>query len=188
MDNFFLRDVSPDSSALSCSACSSAPRAICSASPPTSGDFARGPRPLARPASLVLAIAVVPGSVFLVARFTSLTVATALLVLVAAAGAVVAARSRAGIHPRRALADPLTRRALLVAGVWIALTLLLLSDLQLGRSLYPNVVAYDYAKHISVTDAVRRTGVPPLNPSLRLGTASCCTTTTSGSSSAASPT
>ena len=120
-------------------------------------------------ASLVLAIAVVPGSVFLVARFTSLTVATALLVLVAAAGAVVAARSRTGIHPRRALADPLTRRALLVAGVWIALTLLLLSDLQLGRSLYPNVVAYDYAKHISVTDAVRRTGVPPLNPSLRLG-------------------
>ncbi|MFL5616893.1 MAG: hypothetical protein ACJ79A_00705 [Gemmatimonadaceae bacterium] len=120
-------------------------------------------------ASLVLAIAVVPGSVFLVARFTSLAVAAALLVLAALVGAVVAVHSRAGVGPRQALADPLTRRVLIAAGVWIVLALLLLSDLQIGRSLYPNIVAYDYAKHISVTDAVRRTGVPPLNPSLRLG-------------------
>lgn len=120
-------------------------------------------------ASLVLSIAVVPGLAFLVARFTSLAVAAVLLVVVAVAGVVLFVRSRPGVGAATALGDRLTRRALLVASVWIALTLLLLSDLQVGHSLYPNIVAYDYAKHISVTDAVRRTGVPPLNPSLRLG-------------------
>ena len=118
--------------------------------------------------ALVLSIGVVPGAVFLVARLTSLAVSATLLALVAVVGASVALRARSspGTH---ALADPLTRRALLVGAVWTVLALVLLSDLQIGRSLYPNLVAYDYAKHISVTDAIGRTGVPPLNPSFRLG-------------------
>ena len=120
-------------------------------------------------ASLVLSIAVIPCATFLVARLTTLAVAATLLVLVAAMGVFTAVRGRAGFEVGHALADPLTRRALVVATAWTVLVLLLLSDLQVGRSLYPNLVAYDYAKHISVTDAVRRTGVPPLNPSFRLG-------------------
>ena len=130
----------------------------------------RSRSPAARAAaSLVLAIAVVPCATFLVARLTSLAVAAALLVLVAAVGIVATLRRRAGFDLRLALTDALTRRALVVAGAWTLLVLLLLSDLQIGHSLYPNLVAYDYAKHVSVTDAVRRTGVPPLNPSFRLG-------------------
>jgi len=120
-------------------------------------------------ASLVLSIAVVPCATFLVARVTTLEVAATLLVLVAAMGVVAAIRGRVGLDVGQALADPLMRRALLVGAAWAVLVLLLLSDLQVGRSIYPNLVAYDYAKHISVTDAVRRTGVPPLNPSFQLG-------------------
>jgi hypothetical protein len=52
---------------------------------------------------------------------------------------------------------------LLILG-WIAFTLLVLVDFQLGHKLYFSVVNADQSYRIAFTDAVVRTGIPPSNP------------------------
>src|SRR5690606_16677857 len=59
--------------------------------------------------------------------------------------------------------------ALLAALIWIFIGTFSLIDLQVGQRLYFSVTSYDYTKNISVTDAITRTGVPPVNPSFRPG-------------------
>jgi hypothetical protein len=58
---------------------------------------------------------------------------------------------------------------LVAAGFWIAVSLLVLPDLRVGAQLYRSVSQFDYAKHVMVTDAILRTGVPPTNPSFYPG-------------------
>jgi hypothetical protein len=55
--------------------------------------------------------------------------------------------------------------AALLAVFWITFTILSLTDMQLGNRLYYSVVSVDYTTRVSITDAVARTGVPPINPS-----------------------
>jgi hypothetical protein len=53
---------------------------------------------------------------------------------------------------------------LLCTTAWVLLAAASLCDLQIGHTLYVSVTATDYVKHIGVTDAIVRTGVPPANP------------------------
>jgi hypothetical protein len=53
--------------------------------------------------------------------------------------------------------------ALLVCG-WIAFVLLMLIDVRVGHKLYFSVVMADQSYRIAFTDAVVRTGIPPMNP------------------------
>jgi len=53
--------------------------------------------------------------------------------------------------------------ALLVCG-WIAFVLLMLIDVQVGNKLYFSVVMADQSYRIAFTDAVVRSGIPPMNP------------------------
>ncbi len=119
--------------------------------------------------ALVLSIAVVPIATYLVARFLSfgavwyLFGATWLGFLLLMLGEV---RRPAGERRLAALArSPLLGRAVLIASAWTAFALLLLIDLQWGENVYFNYMYGDYGKHVSVTDAITRTGVPPANPS-----------------------
>lgn len=54
---------------------------------------------------------------------------------------------------------------LLCALVWIVFSLLSLVDIQLRNGLYYSVTSGDHTTRISVVDAMKRTGVPPVNPS-----------------------
>ncbi len=61
--------------------------------------------------------------------------------------------------------DRRLRIALLVSVVWVTLALVSLVDFQIGNRLYVSVTSYDYTARVAVTDAILRTGLPPLNPS-----------------------
>ncbi len=140
----------------------------------------RGRSAAARAAiAVVLSVAVVPAVTYLLARATSLAVPVALYValsLALAAAALRALRARrapapagagrvaAGGRPRLT-ADPMVRVGAAAVVAWAALALATTSDLHLGGRLYGSPLYFDYAKHVSVTDAIARTGVPPANPS-----------------------
>ncbi len=61
------------------------------------------------------------------------------------------------------------RVAYIVAGVWLAVSLVSLVDLQIGDRLYFSSVAYDHSVRTAITDAITRTGVTPNNPFYYLG-------------------
>ena len=65
--------------------------------------------------------------------------------------------------------DP-TRRIWVVGISLITFAILFsLIDLQVKSGLFVSTISYDYAKNISVTDAITRTGLPPINPSFYPG-------------------
>ena len=47
---------------------------------------------------------------------------------------------------------------------WCLVAFLMIADVQIGNSLYFPSTAGDFLKHISIADAICRTGVPPTNP------------------------
>lgn len=48
--------------------------------------------------------------------------------------------------------------------LWCALEYLMICDLQFGSQLYFPSTSLDYLKHVAITDAICRSGVPPTNP------------------------
>ena len=56
--------------------------------------------------------------------------------------------------------------ALAFAAAWVCLAVMHLVDFQIGQKLYWHGL-WDYVKHYMVTDAVARTGIPPLNPAFQ---------------------
>ena len=54
--------------------------------------------------------------------------------------------------------------AVLLAGVWIMVSLFSVSDLEFGHRVYHSAAAYDHEFRVAVIDAVTRTGVPPVSP------------------------
>jgi len=48
--------------------------------------------------------------------------------------------------------------------VWCLIEFLMIADVQIGNALYFPSTAGDFLKHISIADAICRTGVPPTNP------------------------
>lgn len=100
----------------------------------------------------------------LASRFLGMAAAWAML----AGTAAVAALSLLRAEERRALAAALApladRRLLIGLALWLAGGWLVIADIQVGGGLSLSGVLVDYAKHVSVTDAISRTGVPPVNP------------------------
>lgn len=119
--------------------------------------------------SLTLSISLTPLVTYLAARWASFTLVWALYAAVWLAFAAIMARrlrkrGSAGLRlplPR----DRATMVAILIAIGWMLVAAFSLVDLQIGDKLYYSVTAHDYTKNISVTDAITRTGVPPINPS-----------------------
>jgi hypothetical protein len=58
---------------------------------------------------------------------------------------------------------------LILAAGWIVLALISLVDMQIGNRLYYSIVSMDYTTRVAVTNAILRTGVPPINPSFYPG-------------------
>ena len=56
---------------------------------------------------------------------------------------------------------------ILIISAWIVVATFSLIDFQAAGNLYISVVSGsgDYTKHVAVTDAITRTGIPPINPS-----------------------
>jgi hypothetical protein len=48
--------------------------------------------------------------------------------------------------------------------VWLAIALVSLADLQIGRRLYFSIVAFDYSVRTAFTSAIAASGIPPQNP------------------------
>jgi hypothetical protein len=70
----------------------------------------------------------------------------------------------------RSIADNRFARVILwIAILWTVFAALLLIDLQWGNRLYFNIVAYDYSTRVTVINAITRSGVPPINPSIYPG-------------------
>jgi hypothetical protein len=61
------------------------------------------------------------------------------------------------------------KAVLWIAILWTLFAAVMLVDIQWGDNLYFNVVAYDYSTRAAVIDAITRSGVPPINPSIYPG-------------------
>lgn len=48
--------------------------------------------------------------------------------------------------------------------IWVLVGVFSLIDLQFGEKVYYSVISYDYSARVPLTDAIFRTGVPPVNP------------------------
>lgn len=123
--------------------------------------------------SLVLSIAVAPIVTFLLARFIAMQAAFGFYFVAAVAFCAIlitdALRRRAAPGSAAGARDSLFAWSVVIAVVWSAIAVLLMSDMQIGPRLYPTILSFDYAKHIAVTNAITRTGVPPANPSFYPG-------------------
>lgn len=119
--------------------------------------------------SLLLGAGIVPTEYFLLGHLAGPVAAWSGL-------AALTAAAMAGFrHPaeRRSLAMTLAglrdRRVGWGLVLWAGVGWLVITDLPLGDRLSLSGVLIDYAKHISVTDALTRTGIPPVNPSFHPG-------------------
>lgn len=120
--------------------------------------------------AVVLSVAVGPTLAYLIARTSSLNAAVAVyatgtIALVATRLFQAARGRRSGAHVRLAATNAFVRTGAAASLVWMAYVLFATSDFESGTRLYASGIYFDYAKHISVTDAIVRTGVPPANPS-----------------------
>jgi len=48
--------------------------------------------------------------------------------------------------------------------IWVVIALFSLVDIQLDQRVYFNVTAFDWTHRVAITDAIARTGIPPVNP------------------------
>jgi hypothetical protein len=117
---------------------------------------------------LVLSIAVTPGLTYLLARALSLHFACAVFLIAGLLflGVAASRAMRVGVvsHVMILTSSRVARLSAVVIVGWMAVAILLLSDLQLGGRLYPNVLSFDYTWRIAITGSIARMGVPPVNP------------------------
>lgn len=113
--------------------------------------------------SVVLSISLFPVVAFLMARYLGMWAVWCLYMLTSGVFCFVIVQQRTRARP--AMFTPLLCATL----VWVAVALLSLVDAQIGERLFVSVTAHDYCKHVAVTDAITRTGVPPVNPSFYPG-------------------
>ncbi len=125
--------------------------------------------------AVMLSVAVGPILTYLLARAASLGAAVGVYALVTLALLTVGLARAIRVRDRQLAAVPdasaasMLRWGAAAALAWGVYALLQTSDLQFGDRLYTSPIAFDYAKHISVTDAIARTGLPPVNPSFLPG-------------------
>jgi hypothetical protein len=119
---------------------------------------------------LLLSTAVSPILFFLTYRLLSNTVTVTLLFAFAIVFGLILFREH-DLHTlfRNILGNRFARVILWIAILWTLGAALMLVDLQWGNRLYFNIVAYDYSTRVAVINAITRTGVPPINPSIFQG-------------------
>ncbi len=117
----------------------------------------------------LFSIAVCPILTYLLARtgsFFPVWAAYGLIWLLFLGLATEIGLARAG----RAAAGVLRRRwAICAILLWLVIGYLMLADIELDGGLSLSMLVHDYLKHVAITDAISRTGVPPANPSLYPG-------------------
>lgn len=112
-------------------------------------------------AALLLSIAVMPVTLYGLARISSLRGALLFCVVL-----VVWYGWRYGMShllPRRRHDDWISWA---LGGAWLALVIGLNVNIPCGEKLYASTLCFDWSKHIMVVDAMARTGVPPVNPAI----------------------
>ncbi len=124
-------------------------------------DFRRGSMAYRLALSLAFSVSVSPIVTFLLAR-TGSFVPVWIVYGAAWIGFLVIARGDALAVLRRPWVVPL-------ALLWVAVAYIDLMDVIADGGLARSTLFNDYAKHVSVTDAITRTGIPPANPSLYPG-------------------
>ncbi|MBC7875878.1 MAG: hypothetical protein H7Y59_01795 [Anaerolineales bacterium] len=111
--------------------------------------------------AMPISASIAPAILFLVYRFASFSVVFSILVLLAVLSIYVFVRFyRQSMHDKN-----YQRLAIIFAVLWVILSIITLADLQIGNRLYFSSNSYDLTTRVSVTDAITRTGVPPVNPS-----------------------
>lgn len=116
----------------------------------------RAASPMRRTAlALGISVCLSPILAYLLVRTGSFWPAWIVFGALSLAGAVLAPRKVA------------TRPALVLGAVaWVALCHGLMAEIATGDGLITSTLIADYVKHVAVTDAIARTGVPPANPAL----------------------
>lgn len=125
------------------------------------------PEPLG--ADLLLSMAVAPITLYLLQRFAGATIGTLILVGLY----VVFMPHRLPVAVPEAMPSQ-GRRFLpyLIATLgWLVLVIAMNVDLPCGDQLYAATIAFDWSKHVMVTDAIARQGIPPTNPAFYPGEA-----------------
>ncbi|PAW77035.1 MAG: hypothetical protein B9S32_13100 [Verrucomicrobia bacterium Tous-C9LFEB] len=129
--------------------------------------FLRPLFPEALGAELLLSMAVAPITLYLLQRFAGPTFAT--LILVGLYIAFLPHRLPV-VSPETPPVPRRNHRPYLIAALaWLALVIVMNVDLPCGNRLYAATTAFDWSKHVMVTDAIARDGIPPANPAFHPG-------------------
>src|SRR5581483_2278856 len=108
--------------------------------------------------AVLLSFCVTPILAWLSARFGGSAAMWVLCGALMLLGVVLFVRDSIALRPRaRAFPRPLA----IFAAAWCALASLALLDVVSGDRLFQSVVIHDFVKHVAVTNAITRTGVPP---------------------------
>jgi hypothetical protein len=118
--------------------------------------------------SLPLSFAVTPIASYLIGKYLSLTAVVVFLlatVVICAATLIWEVRQIRRTHGKWNIGwHPLGGKALALAIVWMALTVLSLVDIQSGHKLFVSVAMLDQSYRVNWIESVLHTGVPPANP------------------------
>ena len=114
------------------------------------------------PKSIILSFAICPWVTYVLYRFTGF-VGVSLFLGTSLTAAVLYALPDAR-KTIKAIRHTLSIKRVLAALAAFLFMTWLLVDLQDGDRLLRPIMAHDYAEHVSTTDAITRTGVPPVNP------------------------
>ena len=124
-------------------------------------EFRRRLLPARLAISLLLSVAISPILYYLMASWFSLNIALIVTILIALVFIVLLIREK----PTLPQNGP-WRTLFWVSLGWLVLAIFSLIDLQWGdHELYFSVASYDHTTRVSITDAMTRTGIPPINPS-----------------------
>jgi hypothetical protein len=113
--------------------------------------------------AIVISFSICPIFIFLGWRLVSFEFICALLSIVFL-GFVVIFLKQARQQTKHGTNSNYFKWAVAAILFWVVFTILSLTDLQLNNRLYYSVVSIDYTTRVSITDAIARTGVPPINP------------------------
>lgn len=121
-------------------------------------------------ASLPISIAVMPIATYLLWRFFGILAVWSAYTLLWICFIFLCIRLAEWATALRLLRQSRSQRIMLVfAALWVLVAAVSLTDLEMGGGLYRSTTTIDYAKHVAVTDAISRTGLPPMNPSFFTG-------------------
>lgn len=111
--------------------------------------------------AMAISISIVPAILFLIYRFSSFNLVLSILLFLCVASTYIFIK-----FYKPSLKDNVYQRlALFFIALWVVLSVITVSDLQIAERLYFSSNSYDLTTRVSVTNAITRTGVPPVNPS-----------------------